>query len=59
MGFAGLGWLIYLLPMAKHLSTYLEVLGIVAEGLLCLWLLVMGVNVPCWRKLASVVEGLQ
>ncbi len=45
MAFAGLGWLIFLLPDAKHLSAYLEVLGIVAEGLLMLWLIVKGVNV--------------
>lgn len=53
MALAGLGWLIYLLPTAKHLSTYLEILGIVAEGSLCLWLVVMGVNAQRWREQAS------
>ena len=31
MVFAGLGWLIFLSPLANHLSTYLKVLGFVAE----------------------------
>ena len=53
MALAGLGWLIYLLPPAKHLSTYLEILGIVAEGSLCLWLVVIGVNAQRWREQAS------
>ena len=52
MMFAGLGWLIFLLPVAKHLSLYLEILGIIAEGLLMLWLLVMGVNVERWKEQA-------
>jgi hypothetical protein len=46
MAFAGLGWLIFLSPLASHLSTYLEILGFVAEASLMLWLLVMGVNIP-------------
>jgi len=53
MGCAGLGWLIFLLPAAKHLWAYLEVLGIVAEGLLMLWLIVKGVNVQRWKEQGS------
>jgi hypothetical protein len=50
MAFAGLGWLIFLLPaLAKHLSLFTMVLGVVAEGLLMLWLLVMGVNLDDGR----------
>lgn len=60
MAFAGVGWLIFLTPLAKPLTIYLEVLGIVAEGSLCLWLVVMGVNVAKWEKKASVwrVNGI-
>jgi len=49
-----LGWLAFLSPaVAKHLSVPLEILGIVAEGLLMLWLVVKGVNVERWRVQAS------
>jgi hypothetical protein len=42
---AGVGWLTYLFPpLAHNLSPYIQVLGILAEGSLMLWLLVMGVN---------------
>jgi uncharacterized protein DUF4386 len=44
MGFAGLGWLFFLSPLATHLFTYLKILGFIAEASLMLWLLVMGVN---------------
>jgi hypothetical protein len=55
MVLAGLGWLIFLSPpLAKYLSLYIEILGILAEGLLMLWLLVKGVNVQRWKEQASV-----
>jgi hypothetical protein len=44
MAFAGLGWLLFLTPLANHLSTYLKVLGFVAEASLMLWLIVKGVQ---------------
>jgi hypothetical protein len=50
MMLAGVGWLIFVLPAAKHLTTYLQVLGFVAEMALMLWLLVMGVNEGRWRE---------
>jgi hypothetical protein len=54
MAFAGLGWLIFLLPaLTKHLSLFIMVLGVVAEGLLMLWLLVMGVNIERWKGQAA------
>ncbi|MGB8907308.1 MAG: DUF4386 family protein [Candidatus Cybelea sp.] len=53
MALAGVGWLVYLAPpVAGHLSIYIEVLGILAEGLLMLWLLLMGVNVERWKEQA-------
>jgi Domain of unknown function (DUF4386) len=46
MVLSGLGWLIFLSPpLANSLRLYIEFVGILAEGLLMLWLLVKGVNV--------------
>jgi hypothetical protein len=54
MAFAGLGWLIFLAPpLANYLLTYLEVLGVLEEGSLMLWLLVIGVNSQRWKEQAS------
>lgn len=50
MMLAGLGWLIFLTPFTSHLSTYLKALGFVAELLLCLWLIVIGVDVSKWQE---------
>jgi Domain of unknown function (DUF4386) len=55
MAIAGLGWLTYLSPpLANHLSPYNVGIAIAAEGLMMLWLLVMGVNVQRWNQQASV-----
>ena len=55
MAFAGLGWLTFLSPtLANYLSPYIQVLGVLAEGSLMLWLLVRGVNVAKWEEKASV-----
>ena len=54
MVLAGLGWLTFLYePLADHLSPYIQVLGIIAEVLLMLWLLVMGLNTVRWREQAE------
>ena len=54
MAFAGLGWLTFLsTPLADHLSPYNLAAGILGEGLVMLWLLVMGVNVQRWKEQAS------
>lgn len=51
MMLAGLGWLTFLIPtVAKHAAIGIEALGVAAEGLLMLWLLVMGANVQKWQK---------
>ena len=57
MALAGLGWLIFLSPLANHLSTYLKVLGFLAEASLMLWLLVFGVNDQRWKKQAGVARS--
>jgi hypothetical protein len=54
MTIAGLGWLTYVSPpLANHLSPYNLASGILGEGLLMLWLLVMGVNEQRWKEQAS------
>ncbi len=54
---AGLGWLTFLSPpQANQLLTPLEVLGIVAEASLMLWLLVMGVNSQRWPEQPAAGE---
>jgi hypothetical protein len=50
MAFAGVGWLVFLSPLEKYLSTYLKVLGVIAEASLMLWLIVMGVNAQRWNE---------
>jgi Domain of unknown function (DUF4386) len=55
MAFAGLGWLTYLsTPLASHLSPYNLVSGLLGEGLVMLWLLVIGLNAQKWKELATV-----
>jgi hypothetical protein len=52
MVLAGLGWLMFLSPLAGRLSTYIEVLGFVAELALMLWLVIKGVNEQHWSEQA-------
>jgi len=54
MTIAGLGWLTFLSPaLANHLSPYNLASALLGEGLVMLWLLVMGVNVQRWKEQAS------
>jgi hypothetical protein len=54
MALAGLGWLTFLSPpLAGHLSPYIFAPGILGEGALTMWLLVIGVNVQRWKEQAS------
>jgi hypothetical protein len=51
---AGLGWLTYVSPrLADSLSPYNTASGLVGEGLVFLWLLVMGVNAQRWTGQAN------
>ncbi len=54
MALAGVGWLIFLWPLAIHILTYLKVLGFLAEMSLMLWLVAMGVNTQRWKERAGV-----
>jgi len=57
MALAGLGWLAFLAPALAHpLAVGIQVLGILAEGSLMLWLVIMGVDVPGWREQAGQQE---
>jgi len=54
MALSGLGWLTFLSPsLANYLLAYIEILGIIAEAALMLWLLVKGANVERWKEQAS------
>jgi len=45
MTLGGLGWLTFLsLPLANYLSPYNLAFGLLGEGSVCLWILLMGVN---------------
>lgn len=50
MMLAGLGWLMFLWPpLARAVAPYNMAAGMLGEGLLTLWLLVVGVNVQRWH----------
>jgi hypothetical protein len=54
MAIAGLGWLTFVSPpLADSLSPYNLACGILGEGLVFLWLLVMGVNAQRWTEQAG------
>jgi hypothetical protein len=54
MALGGLGWLTFLSsPLASYLSPYNLALGLLGEGSVCLWILLMGVNVRRWNGQAG------
>jgi len=58
MVIAGLGWLTFLWPpFANYLSPYIFAPGLLGEGALTLWLLVVGVDVQRWKEQASLHMG--
>jgi len=57
---AGLCWLTFLSPrLANYLSPYNLASGLIVEGLVMLWLLVMGVNVQRWKEQAGAAGERQ
>jgi hypothetical protein len=57
MAIAGLGWLTFALPsLAHHLYPYNLIPGIVGEGALTLWLVVVGLNEQRWKDRASATR---
>ena len=60
MVIAGLGWLTVLSPpLAKYLWPYIAAPGLVVEGTLTLWLLVIGVNVQRWKEQAIAAGSMR
>lgn len=58
MMLASLGWLTYLAPqLAERLYPYVLAPGIIGEGALTLWLLVIGVDVPSWHVQAEAARA--
>jgi hypothetical protein len=54
MAIGGLAWLTNLsIPLTDHLAPYNVICGFIGEGLLMLWLLVMGLNVQQWKERAN------
>jgi hypothetical protein len=54
MAFGGLGWLTYLSPpLVNYLSPYNLAIGLLGQGSVMLWLLVIGVNEHRWKEQAS------
>jgi hypothetical protein len=55
MVLAGLAWLTFLSrPLAHALSPFIFLPGLIGEGSLTVWLLVMGVNAQRWNEQAGV-----
>ncbi len=55
---AGFGWLTFLSqPLARYLSPYNLALGILGQGSIMLWLLMLGVNEQRWKEQASPTVG--
>ena len=50
MMLAGVSWLVFLTPVGKYLTSYIEVIGVLAEVLLMLWLIIKGVNLQRWNE---------
>jgi hypothetical protein len=60
MALSGLGWLTFIVPaLALRIVVPVEILGIVAEAALMLWLLVMGVNPQRWNERAAAPPRLR
>ena len=58
MALGGLGWLSFLSPtLANYLAPYSLAFGLLGEGSVCLWLLVIGVDVQRWKEQASATGG--
>jgi len=51
MVLSGLAWLTVLSPdLLKHITMFVEIMGVLAEGSLMLWLLIFGVDVQRWNE---------
>ncbi|MGH9641992.1 MAG: hypothetical protein ACRD3Q_06160 [Terriglobales bacterium] len=54
MAFGGLGWLTFLSPpLAHHLSPYNLASGLLGEGAVMVWLIVIGLSAQRWNELGT------
>jgi intracellular septation protein A len=59
MALAGLGWLTFLSPpLANYLSPHIFAPGLLGEGALTLWLLLVGVHEQRWKEQASAAGAI-
>ena len=59
LALAGLGWMTFLVPpLASYMLTPLEVLGVIGEVPLMLWLLIVGLDSRRWTERARVTANL-
>jgi len=57
MLFAGLGWLTFISPRLTHALAPINMMpGMIGEGALTLWLLIMGVNAARWNEQAGALQ---
>jgi len=55
--FAGLGWMTYLSPpLQNYLYPFNLATGLIGHALLCLWLVVKGVNAQRWTEQANAAK---
>jgi hypothetical protein len=58
MMFAGFGWWTFAWPsLARALSPYNMIPGMLGEGALLLWLIARGVDVPRWEAMNRALRG--
>jgi hypothetical protein len=57
MAFGGLGWLTFISPeLANYLSPYNLAPGMLGEGALTVWLLIVGLNAQRWKERAAAAD---
>jgi len=57
MAMGGLAWLTDLsIPLTDHLAPYNLIAGFTGEGILMLWLLVIGLNVQRWKQQSNTLR---
>lgn len=60
MMFGGLGWLTFALPpLSRALQPYNFAPGIIAEGVLTLWLLIAGVDRERWSVMSNAARSVE
>jgi hypothetical protein len=59
MALSGVAWLLFLSPpLATHFLPFIELLGILAEASLMLWLLIKGVHLQRWQQQSGIAPAI-